>query len=373
MALRHLAALTVAAALLAAGAAGMFSAPVMAQEQGWSLRDLLFPRPREAIAPSKKFSPPPKATKRAAPKPPAAAPEAPAVEKADDARVVLVIGDFLATGLADGLTAAFAENPQVRIVDRSNGSSGFVRADHYDWPKEVTGVIESEKPAVVIAMLGSNDRQQMQVGDTREAPRSEAWTRQYEERIEAFGKALAQSRVPFLWVGMPAFKSAKMTADMLAFNDIYRSAAQKSGGEFIDIWDGFTDENGAFVTTGPDINGQPVRLRSDDGINTTKAGRRKIAFYTEKPLSKMLDLTTPEADAPLPPAGEPVTTPEAAPSPVILDRTAPMLLSDPALDGGTELLGATPVGSARKKTAGIELPPAERGRADDFSWPRATP
>ena len=40
----------------------------------------------------------------------------------------------------------------------------------------------------------------------------------------------------------------------------------------MDIWDGFVDENGAYVSTGPDINGQPARLRAGDGINLTKAG-----------------------------------------------------------------------------------------------------
>ena len=72
---------------------------------------------------------------------------------------------------------------------------------------------------------------------------------------------------------------------MLAFNDIYRTAAESAGGEFVDIWDGFVDENGAFVDNGPDMNGQPVRLRGADGINLSKAGKRKIAFYAEKPLA----------------------------------------------------------------------------------------
>src|SRR6185312_7260854 len=346
MAFRHLGVLVLASVMLAAGAAGMFSRPAMAQDQGWSLRDLLFPRRSERAQPLNRFPAPPKAKKQRRAPPQPAVVESPAPEKAADARVVLVIGDFLAAGLAEGLENAFEENPEVRIVDRSNGSSGFVRDDYYDWPKEVSAVIASEKPAVVIAMLGSNDRQQMQVGETRETPRSDAWTKQYVARTQALGKAIAASKVPFLWVGMPAFKSTKMTSDMLAFNDIYRSAAHDNGGEFIDIWDGFADENGAFVTTGPDINGQPVRLRSDDGINITKAGKRKLAFYAEKPLMKILGLSAPDdAAASHVPAGEPVKEPEAGAPPAAVDRTVPMLLSDPALDGGTELLGAVPAGN----------------------------
>jgi hypothetical protein len=375
--------LIVAIAVLAVAAASAFHAPAMAQEQqsrGWSLRNLLsplFPRRSERFEPPldiQRTTPRPKAKKRAA-SPQPTAPEVQAVERAPDARTVLVVGDFMAAGLAEGLNTAFAENPGVRIVVRSNGSSGFVRDDFYNWPEQIKSLIEAEKPAAVVVMLGSNDRQQMRVGDGREQPRSENWTKEYERRTEALGKAVASTRVPYLWVGMPAFKVAKMTSDMLAFNDIYRSAAESHGGEFIDVWDGFVDENGAFVISGPDMNGQPVRLRTDDGINVSKAGKRKLAFYTEKPLMKILGLATPgsvvTASAP---AGAPVEEPAPA-APIVVDRTVPMLLSDPALDGDSELLGAAPPAKADVHTPGERLvvegkaSNASPGRADDFSWP----
>ncbi|TPL15393.1 DUF459 domain-containing protein [Mesorhizobium sp. B2-4-10] len=376
--------LFLAVAVLAVAMAGAFHAPAMAQEQqsrGWSLRDLLFPRRSERIEPPldiQKPRPRPKAKKPRAPRPPAE-PEIPIAEKAPDARVVLVVGDFMAAGLAEGLDTAFAENTGVRIVVRSNGSSGFVRDDFYNWPEQIKSLIETEKPAAVVVMLGSNDRQPMKVGDVREQPRSETWTKEYERRTEAFGKAIATAKVPFLWVGMPAFRVSKMTSDMLAFNDIYRQAAESHGGEFVDIWDGFVDENGAFVTSGPDINGQPVRLRSDDGINMSKAGKRKLAFYTEKPLMKVLGLAAPGSVAPTAaPAGAPVEAPAPAAAPIVIDRTAPMLLSDPALDGGTELLGAGPPAKANPGLPGEKLvvegkaPVASPGRADDFAWPPKT-
>ncbi|MDX8498663.1 DUF459 domain-containing protein [Mesorhizobium sp. VK4C] len=376
---RRLPILVLAVAVLAVAGSSAFHSPAFAQEEesrGWSLRDLLFPRRSERIEPPveiQKARPKPK--KKPKPRPPAE-PETPIVEKAPDARVVLVVGDFLAGGLAEGLDDAFADNPAVRIVVRSNGSSGFVRDDFYNWPVEIKSLIETEKPSVVVVMLGSNDRQQMRVGDVREQPRSETWTKEYERRADALGKAIQDTKVPFLWVGMPAFRVAKMTSDMLAFNDIYHSAAQAHGGEFVDVWDGFVDENGAFVTSGPDINGQPVRLRSDDGINVTKAGKRKLAFYTEKPLAKILGLAAPGSVTTVSaPAGAPVEASKPAAAPVIVDRTPPMLLSDPALDGGTELLGAAPPVKADPNLPGEKLtvegkaPAASPGRADDFSWP----
>ncbi|TGQ71165.1 DUF459 domain-containing protein [Mesorhizobium sp. M00.F.Ca.ET.186.01.1.1] len=384
---RRMPVLILALAVLAVAMAGAFHAPAMAQEQqqsrGWSLRDLLFPRRSERVEPPldiQKARPRLKAKKPHAPRPPAE-PETPVVDKTPDARTVLVVGDFMASGLAEGLDTAFADNPGVRIVVRSNGSSGFVRDDFYNWPEQVKSLIESEKPSAVVVMLGSNDRQQMKVGDVREQPRSENWTKEYERRTDAFGKAIATAKVPFLWVGMPAFRVPKMTSDMLAFNDIYHNAAESNGGEFVDVWDGFVDENGAFITNGPDMNGQPVRLRADDGINVSKAGKRKLAFYTEKPLMKILGLAAPGSVAPAAaPAGAPVEAPGPAAAPIVIDRTAPMLLSDPALDGGTELLGAAPPVKANPALPGEQLiiegkaPQASPGRADDFSSPpRATP
>ncbi|MCZ8544381.1 DUF459 domain-containing protein [Mesorhizobium qingshengii] len=377
---RRVPVLILAVVVLTVGVAAALHSPAMAQEQqqsrGWSLRDLLFPRRSERIEPPLDIQKArPKPRKPRVPRAPAE-PETPIVEKAPDARTVLVVGDFMAAGLAEGLDTAFGENAGIRIVARSNGSSGFVRDDFYNWPEQIKSLIEAEKPAAVVVMLGSNDRQQMKVGDVREQPRSENWTKEYEHRTDAFGKAIAEAKVPFLWVGMPAFRVPKMTSDMLAFNDIYRQAAEAHGGEFVDVWDGFVDENGAFVTSGPDMNGQPVRLRADDGINVSKAGKRKLAFYTEKPLLKILGLTAPGSPVTASaPAGAPVEAPAPAAAPIVIDRTAPMLLSDPALDGGSELLGAAPPAKANPNLPGEKLvvegkaSQASPGRADDFSWP----
>ncbi len=316
------------------------------------------------------------------------------ISKHPDARVVLVIGDFLGSGLAEGLTTAFTEIPNVRIVDRTSGSSGFVREDFHNWPEKIGELITAERPAAVIVMIGANDRQQMLVDGVRETVRSENWNKEYAERASELAKAIAARKVPFLWVGMPPFKSSKMMLDMLAFNDVYRAAATGAGGEYVDIWDAFVDENGAYAPSGPDINGQPARLRANDGINLARPGKRKIAFYAEKPLYKLLGLDPTAAAAatavaprspyrimgPFGPAEvelpsdiDVVVNPnELAP----LDASRPVFLRTPGLDGGEELLGmvAEPRHEARtpaEKLAIEGLAPApQAGRADQFAGPQ---
>ena len=300
---------------------------------------------------------------RSAPTPPP--PEV--IEKNENARAILVVGDFLASGLAQGLDEAYANVPTVRVVDQANGSSGFVRDDYYDWNGEIASMLEEVKPAAVVVMIGANDRQRLMVGGQSERPQTEAWRREYTARVNAFAEKIKAAGIPLIWTGVPPFKSQSMSSDMLAFNDIYSKAAQAVGGSFVDIWEGFVDENGAFASVGPDMNGQPVRLRGSDGINLTDAGKRKIAFYVEKPLAKILGTAVSPGAGP-----EGANTPQPAVAvgePVDLRRTQPISLAGPDLDGGTELLGGA---NAPTRTDSKKIEPStQTGRADDFS--RRTP
>lgn len=301
-----------------------------------------------------------------APEPPPPAP------KIDNARKVLVVGDFVADGLATGLTEAFLASPGVVIDERSNGSSGLVRTDYYDWQAELPAMIAEAKPAIVIIDIGANDRQQMVTASGKLNFRTEEWFQEYERRVTAFGKIVTDAKIPLLWVGLPAFRPQNMTADALTLNAVYRRAVERIGGEFIDVWDGFVDQEGRFIITGSDINGQQVRLRGTDGINLTAAGKRKLAFYVEKSARRLLgDMTSPDLvrlDASNLP--ELINLPPSEIQNIV--KTQPMDLFDPELDGATELLGAAPLPIATTPTPRDQLvkngtlPQPPSGRIDDL-------
>jgi len=303
-------------------------------------------------------------------------PEPPVVEKLKNARKVLVIGDFVAGSLADGLKEAFEESPGVLIVDRSNGSSGLVRDDYYDWNSELPAIIDAVDPMAAVIQIGSNDRQQIKTADGRFDALSPEWMSEYDRRLARFLALLKERSIPIFWAGAIPFQKTDLTSDMLALNSLYRSATEAVDGEFVDVWDGFVDENGGFVYTGADINGQPVRLRRSDGINLTDAGKRKIAFYVEKPLRRLLgdaarpDLGTLGSDS-LPELV--FFTPNIA---VNVRRTPPIRLSDPALDGADMLLGGKETLPAKGlslrtprdrlvEDGVLDEPPA--GRADSYT------
>lgn len=301
------------------------------------------------------------------------------VQKAEDARKILVVGDFLANGLGEGMKTAFETLPTITVESRTNVASGLVRDDYYDWQTQLSAAIDEVKPAIVVILLGANDRQQMVVGDGKEKFRTDAWLQQYEARTLALARNVTARGIPLLWVGLPAFQSTAMSTDAVQLNGIYRAQTEKAGGEFVDVWDGFVDENGKFVVTGSDVNGQPVRLRGADGLNLTKAGQRKIAFYLEKPVKRLLGDATAIDSIKLDASNLPelINLPPSETNRMV--RTLPISLSDPDLDGGTELLGANTISAIINQSPRNllvekgEMAPAPAGRVDDYRMPMAKP
>jgi hypothetical protein len=204
--------------------------------------------------------------------------------------------------------------------------------------------------------------------------REERWVELYTRKIEEMIAVMKSKGVPVLWVGLPAVYGTKATADMLFLDSLYRDSAGKAGITYVDVWDGFVDEAGRFLQKGPDFEGQPRKLRSDDGVYFTKPGARKLAHYVEREIVRLMaarsapialptEPATPDANA-LP--GQPAPRPLAGP---ILPLVASSVGTDQLLGGPGSRPAAVDALAARTLVKGEPLaPPA--GRADDFAWPR---
>jgi uncharacterized protein len=297
-------------------------------------------------------------------------------EKLTDARTILVVGDFMADGVSEGVEQAFEADAGVVVVSKANGSSGFVRDDFYNWSQEIAGIVAETKPAVITVMLGTNDRQPMRLNGEKAVVRSPEWTLEYERRVAGFADALKNTGIPVVWIGMPPFKQPTMSADMLALNDIYRKNVERVSGTFVDIWDGFLDEQGLFSINGSDYIGQPVRLRASDGINLTFPGKRKAAFFAEKPIRLALGDASVANSSAFNPFNLPGPKPLISTKPLAITHVAPISLFDPAFDGESELLGGNGIAilpAATKSAAqslyvdGIALKPTA-GRIDQVNY-----
>ena len=374
---------------------------------------------------------------------------APSPEKRETVpeRRVLVLGDGMADWLAYGLEEAYAERPDIGVIRKARNTSGLIKyqpkGDPADWVAAARGILTTEKPDIIVVMLGLNDRVTIREpvaeksdkpadkkGDKKDAhakgdaksdgkgsakpePKPEAaqkpktdtelpqddadnaeapavksarspnglyefhddrWVELYARKIEEMIAAVKVKGVPVVWVGLPAIRGTKGTADMLFLDSLYREASAKAGITYVDVWDGFVDEGGLFLQKGPDFEGQIRQLRSYDGVYFTKPGARKLAHYVEREITRLLAARSAPIELPTEPAtpdanavpGQPAPRPLAGP---ILPLTAPSLDTDQLLGGPGTRPAAVDALAARTLVKGEALNPPP-GRADDFTWPR---
>lgn len=350
----------------------------------------------------------PQARQRAAPvvrrrEAPVVVRDDPVIPKVDVAHHIVVLGDSLANLLANGLDDALNNRPDVEVIHKAKPDSGLVRSDFYDWPKAATELLASDqKISIGVILLGLNDRQPLREGETVHEPLSPRWLELYRDRIDAIANAFAGKRVPLIWVGAPPMQNGRLSADMITFNDLYRQRVEKAGGQYVDLWGGFVDAENRYAATGPDVSGQPVRLRLGDGIHFTAAGARKAAHFVDLVIRRMIEAApqnsvialpvSPETGAPsalelqpggverlidqmvagVPTIGLPAALqarPLAGPIQPLTGQAA--LSEQPLLASITEARGRGDAALQLERVFGQGIAPDPvPGRLDDYRWPR---
>lgn len=306
---------------------------------------------------------------------------APSVQKSPEARHVLVVGDFMANALARGLSEALEANPDIVVVNASNGASGLVRDDYHDWGAAVPKLVAEHEAKLILVMIGANDRQVIRAPTGQVALNTDAWRTAYEAKVAAFADVLAMQNVPVIWLSLVPVSSDSLSRDYSGFNGVYQQKAELKGMSFADVWNGFADDKGSYVVSGPDINGQTRQMRTGDGLNFTKAGRRKLAFFVERDVSRILNSDQSSLFAGLGNAGAGGPSEALQPSAPVVSAMVPIEMID--VRPGSELSTAsgksvsaddeksaeTDDGKTPRSAAELAVRNAPAGRADNFSWP----
>ncbi len=328
----------------------------------------------------------------------------PVIPKVDVSHYVMVFGDSLADLVGGGLEEAFNDRPDVAVIRKARADSGLVRSDFYDWPKAISDLLASnEKISVAVVMLGLNDRQAIREGETVHEPLSERWLQLYRSRIDLIVSAFAERRIPLIWIGAPPMQNARLSADLIRLNDLYRQRAEKAGERYVDLWGPYVDSENRYTAMGPDVTGQTMRLRLGDGVHFTRAGARKAAHFVEVLIRRTIEQSATQNVIALPVS--PVTgaplSPELQAGGIerLIDR---MVSGLPELEGLAPALRARPlagpilpltglaamgesaliasvqdargrgeVAAQLERVFGEGVPPEPRpGRIDDYRWPK---
>ena len=248
---------------------------VAQQQKRRTLFDLLFGEPEQQAPPPAEQQP---RRQQAAPAP-SLPPPKPQVEKAENATRLAVFGDSLAIDLSKALERLYADDPNLIVLNQGVSSSGFVRADFFDWDKAIDEQIAANSFDLAVVIIGINDRQELSANGTVLAPLTEPWNAAYQARIGEFLGKLRAARKPVIWIGLPPMSKSEYSAAIAQISNIQRLASFSGGAEFLDIYERFLGEDGKYSSYGPDVNGQNARMRKDDGIHFSTAGSDKLAFY----------------------------------------------------------------------------------------------
>lgn len=243
-----------------------------------------------------------------------------------------------------------------------------------DLEKPPENLLETEKAAPEPSIIAPEPAPAPASSTSVHEFRSERWEELYAKRVDDMVAALKAKGVPVYWVGLPAIRGTRSTSDMAYLNDFVRARVERGGAMYIDVWDGFVDDNGNFASQGPDLEGQIRRLRTADGVHFTKAGARKLAHFVEREIQRALVarpvlVSLPASDEPLLPAakpGQPTGRPAAGP---IVYLTGNSTGAQELLGGGA-VRNSAPDAVAAKVLVKGEPVAAPPGRADDFAWPR---
>lgn len=270
---------------------------------------------------------------------------------------VLVLGDRLAAQLAEGLADAYVdERARIAVIANTEDESGYLPTP-VDWTTKFPAAVAAAKPTATVIALGSDDLQPIRDGEVFAQPLTDRWLELYARRVDDVLAALRGQTGRVIVLGLAPVGNASVSEEYRRLDELLRSRAARAGFTFVDVWDGFVDEEGQFLTFGPAVDGQRRRLRLSDGVRFTRAGSRKLAFFVQKDLDRML------ADPTKPSSGLAGAGPDRA-----------LSLAGAPKEGGPSptpvALAASSAGKAAARALVEGLPPSPmRGRADDFSWP----
>ncbi|MEQ8825591.1 MAG: DUF459 domain-containing protein [Filomicrobium sp.] len=217
-----------------------------------------------------------------------------------DTYKVQVVGDSLAEGLIYGLRATMKTEPRISLAPNV---SKLTRATFNTFDtkfKNIKSSLLTSGSHIAIVVLGTQDRRRIRAKNGRRYwIGTPEWRAEYARRIDEMMKSLKGSGIAVYWVGLPKMRSRDADAGAQIINEIIRERAYLNSIRFIDIYNSFVDEQGAYSAFGPDMGGNVKRLRWRDGIHFTGAGYGKVAHYVTREIKRDLKQAKAERNVPL--------------------------------------------------------------------------
>jgi uncharacterized protein len=192
---------------------------------------------------------------------------------------VYVAGDSVAQAFGDAFSRAAKAMKVVDATIEYRFSTGLTRPDYFDWPGRLREQLAKRRPPqVIIVLFGANDVQPIMTPTGPARTGTTEWLTEYRRRVAATMSMLSAAGVPVYWVGQPLMRSASFSARISELDGIFADeAARHPGVTFVDSRPVLADASGRYSAYLPGADGEPVLVRTQDGVHMTDAGGSRLA------------------------------------------------------------------------------------------------
>ena len=200
-----------------------------------------------------------------------------AVSNSDPLRVYMA-GDSFAAWIGADLTAYGQNSGPVTTSTDGKISSGLTNPAFFDWPARLTQALATNKPDVVVIVLGANDLNGVAGSAGYFANGTPGWFTEYGRRQGQIMDIVGQSGAQMYWLAQPPMRDPGQNAAAYAVNQSAQAQiVSRPWVHYVDTWTLFSDANGNYATTVIGANGQPITARQSDGLHLSREGATLLA------------------------------------------------------------------------------------------------
>lgn len=188
---------------------------------------------------------------------------------------ILQIGDSLGLDLGIGLANELGPSKSVHFIPGAVGDTGLANLGYYSWIAQLPVDLKKYHPKVVMIMLGGNDAQPFQSGNTIVQPDTALWFKVYAARVAALITEVTSTNAQLIWVGLPIMgpTSGVPNVDIQAQNTVYAAQCKTHvGATFISTWKLFENAAGQYSTYLTLPGSGLVQVRDPDEVHVDPPG-----------------------------------------------------------------------------------------------------
>lgn len=197
---------------------------------------------------------------------------------------VFMFGDSQVFSLGSGLSRLAGKDSAISIESLPIHSSGFIRADYYNWPAKLDDTFAVGSYEAAVMMLGMNDYQSFR--DAKGSilkKRTPEWEAAYKEKCRAIIDIVLASVPRLYWIGMPVVRNGAYDQSLSYINSVQDSLAAEYSPDVLvrfSLRDSFPGAGEPYRDSVELGDGKTLRVMSDDGSHFTVEGGQ----YAMKPL-----------------------------------------------------------------------------------------